>query len=168
MLAAGGIGSARAVAAALAAGADGVRVGTRFVATNEASAHPLYAEALVRAHASDTVLTTAFSVMWPDAPHRVLASSIAAAEALSDEVVGEVNLGGAVIPIPRLAIASPKRTTRGAIEAMPFYAGQGVDGVHAVGPASEVVRELMDGAEACLRASSVQLTDSLIGAHNAH
>ena len=62
--------------------------------------------------------------MWPHAPHRVLASSIAAAEALSDKVVGEVNIAGTAIPIPRLAIASPTRTTRRAIEAMPFYAGR--------------------------------------------
>ena len=40
VLAAGGIGSARAMAAALAAGADGVRVGTRFVATAESGSHP--------------------------------------------------------------------------------------------------------------------------------
>src|ERR1700760_2607445 len=42
VLAAGGIGDARAFAAALAAGADGVRAGTRFVATAESGAHPLY------------------------------------------------------------------------------------------------------------------------------
>jgi enoyl-[acyl-carrier protein] reductase II len=44
VLAAGGIGTARAMAAALIAGADGVRVGTRFVATPEAGAHPEYVE----------------------------------------------------------------------------------------------------------------------------
>ena len=38
--AAGGIGSGRAMAAVLAAGADGVRVGTRFLAVQEAEAHP--------------------------------------------------------------------------------------------------------------------------------
>ena len=40
VLAAGGIGSGRAMAAVLAAGADGVRVGTRFLAVQEAEAHP--------------------------------------------------------------------------------------------------------------------------------
>jgi NAD(P)H-dependent flavin oxidoreductase YrpB (nitropropane dioxygenase family) len=40
VLAAGGIGTARAMAAALTAGADGVWVGTRFVAAPEAGAHP--------------------------------------------------------------------------------------------------------------------------------
>ena len=46
VLAAGGIGNGRAMAAALAAGADGVRVGTRFVAAEEAGVHPVYTEAL--------------------------------------------------------------------------------------------------------------------------
>jgi nitronate monooxygenase len=47
VLAAGGIASARAMAAVLAAGAAGVRVGTRFVATQESGAHPDYVAALV-------------------------------------------------------------------------------------------------------------------------
>jgi NAD(P)H-dependent flavin oxidoreductase YrpB (nitropropane dioxygenase family) len=46
VLAAGGIGTGRAMAAALAAGADGVRVGTRFAAAEAAGAHPRYVEAL--------------------------------------------------------------------------------------------------------------------------
>ena len=40
VVAAGGIATARGVAAALAAGADGVRVGTRFIAAAESDAHP--------------------------------------------------------------------------------------------------------------------------------
>jgi nitronate monooxygenase len=88
VVAAGGIGTARAMAAALAAGADGVRVGTRFVATLEADAHPDYVDALLHARAEDTVLTEAFSVMWLDAPHRVLRSCVERAEAEDKEVVG--------------------------------------------------------------------------------
>lgn len=61
VLAAGGIGTARGVAAALAAGAAGVRVGTRFLAATEAGADDRYVEALVAAHAEDTVLTDRFS-----------------------------------------------------------------------------------------------------------
>ncbi len=61
VLAAGGIGTARGVAAALAAGAAGVRVGTRFLAATEAGADPHYVQALSAAHAEDTVLTDRFS-----------------------------------------------------------------------------------------------------------
>ena len=61
VLGAGGIGGARTMAAVLAAGAAGVRVGTRFVATTESAAHRDYIDALVGACAADTVYTTAFS-----------------------------------------------------------------------------------------------------------
>jgi NAD(P)H-dependent flavin oxidoreductase YrpB (nitropropane dioxygenase family) len=49
VLAAGGIGTGRAMAAALGAGAAGVRVGTRFVAATESEAHPAYVDALLAA-----------------------------------------------------------------------------------------------------------------------
>ncbi len=55
VVAAGGIGTGRAMAAALAAGASAVRVGTRFVAPEEADAHPAYVEKLVAAEAKDTL-----------------------------------------------------------------------------------------------------------------
>ena len=55
VLAAGGIGTGRAMAAALAAGADGVRVGTRFLAAEETEAHPAYVNALIEARPQDTV-----------------------------------------------------------------------------------------------------------------
>ncbi len=61
VVAAGGIGTARGMAAALAAGAAAVRVGTRFVAAVESAAHPQYKQALVQARPEDTVLTEAFS-----------------------------------------------------------------------------------------------------------
>ena len=80
VLAAGGIGTGRAMAAALAAGADGVRVGTRFLAAPEAAAHPEYVAALIVSQAEDTIYTTAFSRSFPDAPHRVLRSCVAAAD----------------------------------------------------------------------------------------
>ncbi|MEY2397673.1 MAG: nitronate monooxygenase, partial [Actinomycetota bacterium] len=82
VVAAGGIGDAATVRAALDTGAAGVRVGTRFLAATESVAHPAYVEKLIAAGADDTVLTTAFGLGWPDAPHRVLRSSVAAGEAL--------------------------------------------------------------------------------------
>ena len=74
IVAAGGIGSGRAMAAAFRAGADAVRIGTRLVATTEADVHPAYADALVDASNDDTVLTETFAMGWPKAPHRVLRS----------------------------------------------------------------------------------------------
>jgi NAD(P)H-dependent flavin oxidoreductase YrpB (nitropropane dioxygenase family) len=57
VLAAGGIADARGLAAALCLGADGVVMGTRFLATPEANAHPLYKAGLVAASEEDTVRT---------------------------------------------------------------------------------------------------------------
>ena len=155
VLAAGGIATPRDVAAVLAAGAAGVRVGTRFVAAAESGAHPDYVAALLHAGSEDTVLTDAFSVMWPHAPHRVLRSCVDAAGALTQDVAGEVDWGGQTIPIPRFAVIAPTMETRGRIEAMALYAGESVGAVCRVQPAADIVRELMDGAERLLRGTPV-------------
>jgi nitronate monooxygenase len=153
VVAAGGIGSGRAMAAALAAGADGVRVGTRFIAADETGAHPRYLERLFAARASDSVLTDAFWAGWPDAPHRVLRSSITAAEALPDGPIGEGThiLTGQRYPVQRFARGAPHRGMSGEIDAMALYAGESVGGVTRVQPAAEIVQELAGEAERLLR-----------------
>lgn len=153
VVAAGGIATARGVAAVLAAGAAGARLGTRFVATHEANAHPVYVEASLRASAADTVLTKAYSGMWPDAPHRVLRSCVKAAEAAPDGVIAQMSFGTTQIPVPRFAVPSPTRDTTGIIEAMALYAGESAGAVTQVMPAAEVVRELAEGAERLLGAT---------------
>jgi nitronate monooxygenase len=151
VVAAGGIATARGLAAVLAAGAAGARLGTRFVATQEANAHPAYVEAILRASAADTMLTTAFSGMWPDAPHRVLRSCIQAAEAAPDGIVAQMSFGTTQIPVPKFAVPAPTRDTTGAIEAMALYAGESAGAVTRVMPAADVVRELAEDAERLLR-----------------
>jgi NAD(P)H-dependent flavin oxidoreductase YrpB (nitropropane dioxygenase family) len=147
VLAAGGISTAQDVVAAMSLGASGVRVGTRFVAAVESDAHPSYVDALIDASAEDTCLTEAYSVMWPDAPHRVLRSAIAAAEALSEGIVGETNVGGQRVPIPRFAVMVPSKQTTGHVEAMALYAGTSVTDVLRVQPAAEIVSELFPGGD---------------------
>lgn len=143
VVAAGGIGSARDVAAALEAGADGVRVGTRFAASAESGAHPRYRDALVAASPDDTEVTEAFWVTWPGAPHRVLRSCVEAVEAFLHPVVGESTLGGpARVPLPTRSPFPPTRETSGEIEAMALYAGRSVGEVTGVVPAAEIVEEL--------------------------
>jgi nitronate monooxygenase len=136
IVAAGGIGTGRAMAAALVAGADAVRVGTRFIAATESDAHPTYVEALVRSCAADTVMTTAFGDGWPDAPHRVLKSALAAGEAL----------GKAQNWTPDW----PSSDFVGPVEARALYAGQSVGAVRARQPASTIVAELVTEAERVL------------------
>ena len=57
VIAAGGIGSGRAMAAAMALGADAVQIGSRFVATPEASAHQNFKQRVVDANEGDTELS---------------------------------------------------------------------------------------------------------------
>lgn len=57
LIAAGGIGSGRAMLAAMNLGADGVQIGSRFVASEESSAHQAFKKAVVEAKEGDTLLT---------------------------------------------------------------------------------------------------------------
>ena len=153
VLAAGGISTGRAMAAALAAGADGVRVGTRFVAAEEAEAHPQYLEALFTAGSDDTVHSDTFQLGFTGLHHRALRSSVEAANAFEGDVVGEElkPITGERAPIHRFQKMTPTRNVTGVIEAMPNWAGQGVAAVTRVQPAADIVRELAEEAERLLR-----------------
>ncbi len=74
VLSAGGIADGRGLAAALALGADGVLLGTRFMATPEAPLHPNFKQAIVKSDGHDTVLTEipdiATQRVWPGAMSR--------------------------------------------------------------------------------------------------
>lgn len=72
VFAAGGIGNGRGIRKVLDAGASGAMLGTRFVATQESYAHPIYKQALVRADSDQAVFTVCFEGGWPNAPHRSL------------------------------------------------------------------------------------------------
>jgi len=125
VVAAGGIGSAERVAELVAAGADAVRVGTRFLACPECDTHPDYVKALIAARADDAVLTDHFDNDggWP-APVRVLRSSLDEAMMVGNRSV------------------SPPTPTAEAALTMACYAGLSVEHVREVKPAAEVVREL--------------------------
>ncbi len=137
LVAAGGIGNGEAMAVALGAGADAVRVGTRFVAADEADTHPAYLEALVAARGEDTIRTTAFGMGWPDAPHRVLRSSVDASDALP----------ASRSPLP------PTRDFAEDVAAAALYAGTSVSDVTGNASAAEIVEELLREAEDALAAS---------------
>ena len=152
VIAAGGIGTGRGIAAALAAGADAVRLGTRFVAAAESGAHPDYVAALIAASPEDTMLTDAYSLMFPPHLHgsRVLRSAVDAAEAATSESVGEMVLNGQTMPIPRFAPFPPLKGMTGNIAAMSLYAGQSVGAVRRVQPAAEIMAEFVADAERSL------------------
>ena len=153
VLAAGGIGTGRAMAAVLAAGADGVRVGTRFAASDEANAHPRYIDALIAARPIDTLLGDNFSYEFPGLPHRALRSSVDAAQVFQGDIVGEFvdPSTSERTPIHRLQKMTIASNVTGTIEAMPHWAGESVRGVRRRLTAAEVVKELVEEAERLLR-----------------
>jgi len=63
VVAAGGIADARGLVAALALGAEGVLMGTRFLATHECGAHPDFKQAILRAADTDTIPTGRGSIV---------------------------------------------------------------------------------------------------------
>ncbi len=76
VLAAGGVADGSGLAAALALGAEGVLLGTRFLATPEAPVPPSYKQAILTSDGHDTLLTEiadiAYGLVWPGAMSRVV------------------------------------------------------------------------------------------------
>jgi nitronate monooxygenase len=78
VIAAGGIGDGRGVAAVLALGAQAAWLGTRFLLAEEMPIHEDYRSALIAAAETDAQLyPNLYEVGWPDSPHRVLRNSTA-------------------------------------------------------------------------------------------
>ena len=127
VVAAGGIASPERVRAVMDAGADAVRVGTRFVAATECDAHPDYVRRLIEADGpADTELTLQFDQGWPDAPHRALRSAVKAAQ--------RARFHG---------VAPPTRGERGPVDHRALYAGEGVGHVKRTEAASDIVADLV-------------------------
>jgi nitronate monooxygenase len=149
VLAAGGIADGQGVAAAMAAGAAGAMLGTRFAATEEADVHAEWSARLVAASAADTVLTGLFDGGWPGAPHRVLRNSTyrrwdeaGRPPPGSRPGEGDVVAQSGGIDIERYAADEPRRDTTGELEAMCLYAGRGVGRITSVEPAADVVSRI--------------------------
>lgn len=155
VLAAGGIADARGVAAALAAGASGVRMGTRFIATEESAAHADYVAAILAAGANSTRITDAFNdcPLCESSPRaRVLISAIDAVDSIDVDVVGMMQSADGEIPVPRRSWIPPTKNVSGIVKAMCMYAGESVALVNTVLPASQLVVSLVEGADSLLGA----------------
>lgn len=140
VLASGGIMDGRGLVAALALGADGIEMGTRFVAVQECIAHERYKQALVAAKEADTVIVERSigrpaRVLKGVAADRILAEEARGAtlEELLPFVSGKVNAQGAV---------------QGDLEAGFVYASQGSGLIHDVPTVSELFTRLLDEARA--------------------
>jgi NAD(P)H-dependent flavin oxidoreductase YrpB (nitropropane dioxygenase family) len=156
VLAAGGIADGHGLAAALALGASGAWIGTRFLASEEAAIHSDYRRRLIEAEETSTWYGDLFDVGWRNAPHRVLRNSTveaweAAGRPSERPGEGEVLAKGSFGSMVRYASTTPGPEAEGDIEALSLWAGQSVGRVHEVKPAGEIVREIADEARAVLR-----------------
>ena len=147
VLASGGIGDGAGLARALRMGAQGVSLGTRFVASDEAWST-----------ADDTVYNTLYDVWWPDAPHRTLRNKTfaeweAAGRPPSGSRPGEgTSIGRRRMPNgewtdwPRYAVGSVPPEFDGDIEYAPLWAGESCSVVNDIKPAAEIIRDLVGEA----------------------
>jgi NAD(P)H-dependent flavin oxidoreductase YrpB (nitropropane dioxygenase family) len=160
VVAAGGIADGRGLAAALALGAAGVWIGTRFLASNEAAIHPRYRERILQANEADTIyLDNLFDIRWPNAPHRTLRNqTVQTWETTGRPASGKRPGEGEVIgtsksagPIVRYQSYTPGADAEGDIDAMSLWAGQSVGLVSKMQSAADIVREIAEQADSILR-----------------
>jgi NAD(P)H-dependent flavin oxidoreductase YrpB (nitropropane dioxygenase family) len=142
VIAGGGIADARGFLAALALGADGVLMGTRFVATRECPAHPRIKEWFVRGRETDTMIIqrsirNAARVMKNSAAEKTLAleQKGATLEELLEVVSGRMG---------------QKALREGELEAAIIPCGQCVGLIREIKSVREVIEEITHGAEALL------------------
>ena len=158
MAAAGGIVDGRGLAAALALGADAAVFGTRFLASNEAAAHPEYKKLMVASRSADTVYTKLFDVGWPDAAHRVIRTPLVEQweragspppghRAGEGEQIARMRRDDVDAPLVRYSVNPPSDSVEGDVSGLPFYAGQGVGQVTDILPAGEIVAQIAAEAQ---------------------
>jgi len=151
VIAAGGIGDARGVAAVFALGAQAAWLGTRFLLAEEMPIHEDYRRRLIAAAETDAQwYPNLYDVGWPDSPHRALRNSTAKAwEAAgcppddqrpgAGDVIAHFASGEAIV---RYEPAPPMVGTTGDIEALSMWAGQGVALARGSQSAADIVAEL--------------------------
>jgi nitronate monooxygenase len=151
VIAAGGIGDARGVAAVLALGAQGAWLGTRFLLADEAPVHAEYRRRLIASAETDPEwYANLYDGGWPDAPHRALRNSTAEAwEAAGrppsgarpgeGEEVARLASGESLV---RYSSAMALEGATGDVAALSLWAGQSVGVVTRTQPAAEIVADL--------------------------
>jgi nitronate monooxygenase len=154
VIAAGGIGDARGVAAVFKLGAQAAWLGTRFLLAQEMPTHDEYRRRLIDASETDAQwYPDLYDVGWPDAPHRALRNSTADMwEAAGRPPLGSRPGEGEVLAhfpsgesIVRYEPGAPMVGTTGDIEPLSLWAGQSVALMRQTQTAAEIVAELVSG-----------------------
>jgi NAD(P)H-dependent flavin oxidoreductase YrpB (nitropropane dioxygenase family) len=161
VIAAGGVGDGRGLAAVLVLGADAGWVGTRFLLAHEASVHDEWRRRILAASETSTVYSTVFDRGWPDAPHRTLRNSTVDAWERAGRPAGPGRPGeeDVVARAPdgrhlvRYGPDTPIRGTTGAVEALALYAGQSAGLIGELRPAAAIVEDLAREAAEALAGS---------------
>lgn len=160
VIAAGGIADGRGMAAALMLGASGVWIGTRFLASSEATIHEVYRNRILQASEADTQWAhDLYDVGWPDAPHRALCNATSqdwvdagcsppGSRPNEGEQIGQRPNGD---PVVRYQSYTPLLETQGDVDAMSLWSGQGVSLVRNIMPAADIVEDIYQGAKKCLQ-----------------
>ena len=148
VLAAGGIASGRALAAALTAGADGAWMGTAFLATPEAVEVPdAYKQRVVESDGQDTEYTRVYDLIdglpWPD--------GIAGRVYRSAFVREWHGRDGEIVDRREELAGQTSKAYRKDPEVAAVYMGQSAGQVRAIRPAADVLRDVCDEAERILR-----------------
>jgi nitronate monooxygenase len=158
VIASGGIGNGEGIRKALLAGASAAMLGTRFVATIECNGHPAHKQAILAAHAQDTVLTVCFQDGWP-ATHRALRNrTFVLWDAAGCPPPGKRPGEGDIVAttpdgrkVLRYDYRSPFRGMEGAVTECALYAGLSIDFVKDLPAAGELVERLW---QECQRTSA--------------
>ena len=154
VIAAGGIGDARGVAAVLALGAQAAWLGTRFLLAEEMPTHEEYRRRVMDAAETDAQwYADLYDVGWPDAPHRALRNSTAEMweEAGRPPLGSRPGEGDVIAHFPsgesivRYEPGAPMVGTTGDIEALSLWAGQSVALAKQTQTSAEIVAELVSG-----------------------
>lgn len=154
LLAAGGIADGHAAARALSAGADGVWVGTRLLASRESNAHPEYQRRVVAASGpQDTVVTTLFGPEQPGEPVRCLRNRAVERGGGGPEAIGRTTVGGQSYRMPAYSLIPPTQKTEGDLDEMCLYAGgESAAAIACVSTAAEIVESMMADTRVVLEA----------------
>lgn len=139
VIAAGGIADGRGLAAALALGAAGVQMGTRFICTEECTVHPNYKEAVLKAGDRDAVVTG-----MPGHYVRVLKNK------LTRQFEELAARGASWEEMDRLGAGKLRAAVEGDAEYGSLMAGQSAALVREIKPAAAIIEEVMAEAEAII------------------